>query len=75
AKLAGSSSALQLVSRDGDGTEPWLDPRVPIDEDRVTFAAKRLGAEPEEIKRLYEVLSKDLQFKLNLSWASADTRD
>jgi HEAT repeat protein len=47
----------QLLSRDGDGMAPYLDPLVPIDHQRLTFVAERTGLHLAEVRQLYQTLA------------------
>jgi HEAT repeats len=62
-RLAENSSiphAAMLFSRDLDGTMPGLDPREPIDNERVTMSADRLGLPSDKIRELYEQLAEEM---------------
>ncbi len=56
----------KLLSRDFDDFDPFLDPQIQIDEERVRRAAKELGIEVEEVRRRYESLAQ--RFSLKLTW-------
>ncbi len=57
---------VKLLTQYDDGADPWLDPREPIDDDRVQEASDRLELPPDEVRRRYEALAAD--FHLTLSW-------
>ena len=56
----------RLLSKDLDDMPPWLDPHVPITEDRVARAATAVGLAPDEVRSRYEALADE--FKLKLAW-------
>ena len=56
----------KLLSRNLDAREPWIDPKVPITEERVIEAASRFNIAPEEVRSRYESLPAVLGLKL--SW-------
>jgi hypothetical protein len=62
----GEKTDRRLLSRDLDGTKPWLDPQVPITAARMAEAAERLSLPEAEIRRRYEALAPD--FALKLEW-------
>lgn len=55
-----------LLSRDVDGSYPWLDPQEPITIARVAEAARKLKLTEEEVRTLYQALAAD--FLLRLDW-------
>ncbi|MCX4689417.1 caspase family protein [Kitasatospora purpeofusca] len=50
---------LVVLSRDGDGVFPWLDPMAPVPLGHVLFLARRLDQEPEEVIERLRVLGAD----------------
>lgn len=48
-----------LLSRDFDGTSPWLDPAVPISNERIKSAAQVLEQSVDEVRALYVAFAKD----------------
>ena len=48
-----------LLSRDLDRVQPGIDPRVPIGDDRIANAARRLEITPEEVRAAYQALAAD----------------
>jgi hypothetical protein len=68
AKLRGHRLVRQLVSRDFDGFDPWLDPAVPIDSGRVGAASQQLDLSEAKVRDYYEGIAND--FGLTLSWRS-----
>jgi HEAT repeat protein len=56
--------AQDLLSRDCDGTPPWLDPQERVTEARVTQASRYLEISKEEVRSRYEALATDLGLKL-----------
>jgi HEAT repeat protein len=58
----------QLLSRDLDATDPWLDPKEPVAEAQVANAARRFKITPGHVRSRYEAMAVDLCLKL--SWKS-----
>jgi HEAT repeat protein len=58
----------RLLSRDLDGSDPWLDPNKPVSDDQVAKAAKQLDISPEEVRSRFEKMASDLNLKLG--WRS-----
>jgi HEAT repeat protein len=56
----------QLLSRDLDALEPWLDPQEQVTEVHVSNASRRLNLALEQIRSRYEAMAVDLNLKL--SW-------
>jgi HEAT repeat protein len=54
----------QLLSRDLDAADPWLDPQKPVTEAQVANASTRLNIPPEQIRARYEASAVDLKLKL-----------
>jgi hypothetical protein len=53
-----------LLSRDGDGFEPYLDPRASIDRRRVERMARLLGLNATEVTDRYARLAKTVPLRL-----------
>jgi HEAT repeat protein len=68
AKITGDEIDQKLLSRDIDTQHPWLDPKEPISQSRITKAVKELKLPREEIQQRYENLAK--RFGLKLEWTS-----
>jgi HEAT repeat protein len=58
----------KLLSRDIDASNPWLDPKKPITEERVAKAASKLKLTVEKVRQRYEDLAR--AFNLKLAWQS-----
>jgi len=54
----------QLLSRDFDAMEPWIDPQELITEARVVNASRLLDITPEQVRSRYEAMAVDLNLKL-----------
>ncbi|WP_306210414.1 HEAT repeat domain-containing protein [Actinoplanes sp. RD1] len=54
-----------LLTRDGDGDLPFIDPAVPIDERRVALLARRLHRSVEEVSSRYGVLAREIPLRLS----------
>ena len=63
-RIRGKAKEGTLLSRDLDGTDPWIDPRTPITETRVEAAARRLGLTTDEARSVYQSIAADFQLVL-----------
>jgi len=54
----------QLLSRDLDAADPWLDPLERVTEDRVTYASRLPNMTPDQVRSRYEAMAPDLNLKL-----------
>lgn len=73
-KFIGDDTTRRLVSRDRDGRSPWLDPLIPIDEDRVQQIALRFNWEIEDVRIEYEEINQKLDGNLSLGWYTDEIR-
>lgn len=61
-----------LLSRDLDGTDPFIDPRRAISVWDVETAARKLDLSSETVQMRYEALAP--RFNLHLSWKSSESK-
>ncbi|MEO5912812.1 MAG: HEAT repeat domain-containing protein [Luteolibacter sp.] len=64
AQQNGSDDKL-LLSRDLDGSDPWLDPKETVSEVQADEAASRLAITPEQVRSRFEALAGELNLKLD----------
>ncbi|MEH2078537.1 MAG: HEAT repeat domain-containing protein, partial [Nostoc sp.] len=57
----------QLLSRDIDALNPFLDPEQEIDEERVNHAAAQLEISVEDVRMRYQTLAQQFGLRLNLT--------
>ncbi|MEH1929191.1 HEAT repeat domain-containing protein [Nostoc sp.] len=57
----------QLLSRDVDAVNPFLDPEEEIDEERVNYAAAQLEISVEDVRRRYQILAQQFCLRLNFT--------
>jgi hypothetical protein len=64
--IKGDEVSRRLVSEDLDGSIPWIDPQVPITQDRVQEAAEAIRISAKEARQRYEAIA--TEFGLKLGW-------
>jgi hypothetical protein len=70
AKIGEKETERKLLTRHLDGTSSWLDPKDPVNEKRIKFAARELKLSAEEVRRRYERLGE--KYGLRLEWKVID---
>jgi hypothetical protein len=66
--LGMNDTEIRLLTQDLDAENPWIDPRVPITEERVATASKKLRLQEPEVRRILQSLNDSLGRKLVLTW-------